>query len=589
MSLNYNTELALINTTTNSGTITLPSAITVPGRVISFKDSAGNFLTNNFTLICDGSDTFEDGTTQKVFNESFGSIQVVASGTKWFILSGVRQNTMTISSLIVSSISTYSISFSDGSFQTVSADKNINSSITGLGTLGYISTSQLVSTTVGLVDHAELNSSIIGLGTLSYLSSFNSISSLNISTGSLLSGLDITTPALSTTTISTSVLNTNSINAPVNINIGKSLIPFSGNNLDLGNAGAFRWRNLWVSTISSIHTQTSTLNVQTAIITSSIGADRLTGGSASIFNTFTNNLFPASVAGSVGYGNTTGGGGFYSQGTFRSTFTQVIHPALDSGIYSNIVRIQGNTLVQNLNASTIFASTISTNTLTTQFLLGAGPIAGPQIYTNTLLPNGSQSIGNAPINSFQGGWFNTLNVQTIRANTNTGDSINSTVRVLGTLSTQNQMVSSINLKQYPYTSTLNIPFSTFTITGTNARTPIVLYSNVEFLNRGWHTINQKAVLSKNSGIASTDIYANIYYSIGTFPSTITDVDGYDSLPSINLNGVSTFNTLTTQFYISTPTTRNILYHDFIGNNYVASLFMSPLIDTYIPSFGIRPE
>ena len=106
MSLNYNTELALINTTTNSGTITLPSAITVPGRVISFKDSAGNFLTNNFTLICDGSDTFEDGTTQKVFNESFGSIQVVASGTKWFILSGVRQNTMTISSLIVSSIST---------------------------------------------------------------------------------------------------------------------------------------------------------------------------------------------------------------------------------------------------------------------------------------------------------------------------------------------------------------------------------------------------------------------------------------------------------------------------------------------------
>ena len=106
MSLNYNTELALINTTTNSGTITLPSATTVPGRVISFKDSAGNFLTKNFTLICDGSDTFEDGTTQKVFNESFGSIQVVASGTKWYILSGVKQNMMTISSLMTSTIST---------------------------------------------------------------------------------------------------------------------------------------------------------------------------------------------------------------------------------------------------------------------------------------------------------------------------------------------------------------------------------------------------------------------------------------------------------------------------------------------------
>ena len=141
MSLNSNTELGLVNTTANSGTVTLPSASVSQGRVLTFKDSAGNFLTNNFTLICDGSDKFEDETTQKVFNESFGSIQVVASGTRWFILSGVKQNSMTVSSLLVSSISTYSISFSDGSFQTVSADKSINSSIIGLGTLGYISSS----------------------------------------------------------------------------------------------------------------------------------------------------------------------------------------------------------------------------------------------------------------------------------------------------------------------------------------------------------------------------------------------------------------------------------------------------------------
>jgi len=107
MSLNYNTELALINTTTNSGTITLPSATTVPGRVISFKDSVGNFNNKSLTLICDGSDTFEDGTVTKVLYESFGSIQVVASGTKWYILSGVKQNAMTISSLITSTIVSY--------------------------------------------------------------------------------------------------------------------------------------------------------------------------------------------------------------------------------------------------------------------------------------------------------------------------------------------------------------------------------------------------------------------------------------------------------------------------------------------------
>jgi hypothetical protein len=120
MSLNYNTELALINTTTNSGTITLPSATTVPGRVISFKDSVGNFNNKSLTLICDGSDTFEDGTVTKVLYESFGSIQVVASGTKWFILSGVKQNSMTISSLIASTI------ISETSLLNIINTKNIN-------------------------------------------------------------------------------------------------------------------------------------------------------------------------------------------------------------------------------------------------------------------------------------------------------------------------------------------------------------------------------------------------------------------------------------------------------------------------------
>ena len=145
MSLNSNTELALINTTTNSGTITLPSAITVPGRVISFKDSAGNFLTNNFTLICDGSDTFEDGTTQKVFNESFGSIQVVASGTKWFILSGVKQNMMTISSLITSTISTRNIFTNNAVGSTLSFFNISTNNITGFNLLGTttLSTQQI--------------------------------------------------------------------------------------------------------------------------------------------------------------------------------------------------------------------------------------------------------------------------------------------------------------------------------------------------------------------------------------------------------------------------------------------------------------
>ena len=448
MSLNYNTELALINTTTNSGTITLPSAITVPGRVISFKDSAGNFNNKSVTLICDGSDTFEDGTTQKVFYESFGSIQVVASDTKWYILSGVRQNSMTISSLITSTISTYSISFSDGSFQTISADKSINSSIIGLGTFGYISSSQLVSTTIGLVDHAELNSSIAGLGTLGYLSSFNSISSLNVSTGNLFanifttrsistnlissdrlfSGLDITTPAISTTSISSATITVNFITGPVNVNFGKNVIP-SGN-LDLGASGAFRWNNFWVSTISSIHTQSSTITATNTIRGGTVATDRITGGTQD-FNTFTNNLFPTSASAGVGYGPTTAGGGYYKDGYFRSTFTSVIQPDAVAGQLSNVVRVNG---------------ILSTNTLTTQFLAGAGPIAGTSIYTNTLLPNGTSGIGNTGNNFYSVGCFTSTFTSVIQPRTDAGTSVanSNVVRINGFVSTQNIFSSTIN-------------------------------------------------------------------------------------------------------------------------------------------------
>lgn len=150
-------------------------------------------------------------------------------------------------------------------------------------------------------------------------------------------------------------------------------------------------------------------------------------------------------------------------------------------------------------------------------------------------------------------------------------------------------VSSINNKLYPYTSTLNIPFSTFRITGTQATTPIVLYSNVDFRTQGFHRLTQKAILSKNTGGTSADLHANIFYSVGTFPSTPSITDGYSSLPYINQDGRSSFTTCVTEFFVSTPTTRNICYYDSAGNNYSASLFMGTLFDSYTPSFGINPE
>ena len=109
-SLNTNTELFLANTTNNSGTINLPAASSIPGRVINFKDSNTTFGTNGFTLVCNGSDTFEDGSSTKILKEKGGIIQIVASGSKWYILTGTQLNSVNVSTFVAQSISTINIS-----------------------------------------------------------------------------------------------------------------------------------------------------------------------------------------------------------------------------------------------------------------------------------------------------------------------------------------------------------------------------------------------------------------------------------------------------------------------------------------------
>ena len=322
-----------------------------------------------------------------------------------------------------------------------------------------------------------------------------------LSTGSLLAG-SVRTPTVSTNILSTGTILTNFITGAVNVNFGKSIIP-SGN-LDIGASGAFRWNNLWVSTISSIHTQSSTITVTNRITTSTVTTSnietrRISRPADMVGQVPTTDLEPAT-------GNVTQLG-YPFNGNFNGFFSRV---CAISTITSNIVH---------------------------------------------------------PL----------------------GDDITSSIRVLGTLSTQNLMVSTINRKLYPYTSTLNIPFSTFSITGNQAGTPILLYSNIQFLNQGFHRISQKAILSKNSGGSSQDIHANIFYTVGAFPSTPSITDGYSALAYANDDARSTFTTLMTEFYVSTPTTRNILYYDSAAKNYTARLYMGTLFDTYTPQFGLNPE
>ena len=125
-----NTELFLANTTNNAGTINLPVASSIPGRVLEFKDSNGTFNTKVLTLICNGSDKFEDGSSTKVLNTKFGNLQLVASGSKWYILNGTQVNTFQVSTLTTQSISTFLTNTSSINVSSLGFIDNVNSTNT---------------------------------------------------------------------------------------------------------------------------------------------------------------------------------------------------------------------------------------------------------------------------------------------------------------------------------------------------------------------------------------------------------------------------------------------------------------------------
>jgi len=398
----------------------------------------------------------------------------------------------------------------------------------------------------------------------------------------------LSTNLISTTSVYASEVYTEALGNPLSfgtfpININNTLnflgndasniFRLSASNISTNNLSSGR---LFAGLTSTLQLGVSSINANTVRATT-VATDRLIGNTGNQANTFTNNLFPTSASAFVGYGPNTAGGGFYSAGHFRSTFTSVIQPDTVAGQLSNVVRVNG---------------ILSTNTLTTQFLAGAGPVAGPAIYCATLLPNGGQNIGNAPNNSW-GGWFNTINVQTLRANTASGDSINSTIRVLGTLSTQNLMVSTINRKLYPYTSTFGVlnSASTFRFNGTDAVVPQVLYSNITFPHIGTYLVSGKNSLSKASGGTGAEPHGFFSLSRGLYASTFSVEDGFSSLPFMNRNNVSTLNTFSSEIYVSSmnTNTRFITYTDYSAHSYVMNFGLGQLRATYIPRQGLLPE
>jgi hypothetical protein len=140
-----------------------------------------------------------------------------------------------------------------------------------------------------------------------------------------------------------------------------------------------RWFQTW-----SLSTIASTIITDNAIVNNLVGGPILTA-------TTTTNIYPFSAGSLVGFGATTASNGFYAEGHFRSTFTQVIQPSLDNDGFSNIVRINGNISTPNIYTSTLnlkmppFWSTLSIPT--SSFTINGANAGTPIVlYSNVQFP-----------------------------------------------------------------------------------------------------------------------------------------------------------------------------------------------------------
>ena len=169
------TEIGLVDTRLNPGVILLPKTTEIPYRIITLKDIYGKFATNALTLMTQTGESFEDGTTTKIFRNdgTFISLYAGTAMAKWYIMGGTQTLSQTISSLTVSTIT------GDGGYlRNLNAISSLTlfSSLQGLGSLGYLSSA--VTNLSSIISTPQLVSSLEGLGTLGYISSAHLTSSL---------------------------------------------------------------------------------------------------------------------------------------------------------------------------------------------------------------------------------------------------------------------------------------------------------------------------------------------------------------------------------------------------------------------------
>lgn len=405
-------EVGLIDARASAGTLIVPNSCDIPGRVITFKDLYGATGNSTIALLTSTGDFFEDGTNYRTLTNPYDFITLYAASTNmWAVIGGTVLNSLRVNTISNSALTTSSIvgnivnaPFVNTSFLypqtglTFTTTSNllppVNATTTGASigaiTSNYFQMFNLSTITRNLVASISPESTItIGASLIpAYSTKIISNISLGNTTNRFFQGFFVSTITSSITTdlVATGTLSTTNI---VGFNLlGTTILSTQQifcSSLQIGPADAI------LDILGPLRTQDlSTVTCQASTVTANtITTNRLLGDSLTV--TRTQNLYPFTVGAQIGFGSNTAALGFYNEGHFRSTFTQVIQPTLDADNFSNVVRINGNISSQNIFVSSIFGTLISTNTTYTTNLFG--PTGGNAVNCGNLYPTGVNVLG----------------------------------------------------------------------------------------------------------------------------------------------------------------------------------------------------
>ena len=78
-------DVTLVDTTSTTITVTLPTAVGISGKQYTIKDKVGNAGIRNITVATTSSQTIDGSTTQRI-NTGYESLTVISDGSNWYII-----------------------------------------------------------------------------------------------------------------------------------------------------------------------------------------------------------------------------------------------------------------------------------------------------------------------------------------------------------------------------------------------------------------------------------------------------------------------------------------------------------------------